>query len=86
MFLWQELQDCFEKQDIPMLQQVIATMNQEEAAYHMKRCVDSGLWLPEGGKKNAEGAETAEAGESSGTSGPDKPPEEPTYQAISDLD
>ena len=33
-------------QDIPMLQKVIDEMPQEEAAYHMKRCVDSGLWVP----------------------------------------
>lgn len=26
-------------------------MDEEEAKYHMKRCVDSGLWVPEGGKK-----------------------------------
>lgn len=28
-------------------------MPEDEAKYHMKRCVDSGLWVPEGGKKNA---------------------------------
>lgn len=44
------LKECFEKQDIPMLQEAIKEMPQEEAAYHMKRCVDSGLWLPDGGK------------------------------------
>lgn len=26
-------------------------MDEEQAKYHMKRCVDSGLWVPEGGKK-----------------------------------
>lgn len=45
------LKECFEKQDIKMLQDTIAKMPQDEAAYHMARCVDSGLWLPEGGKK-----------------------------------
>uniref|UniRef100_A0A0A9YDS2 Hsp90 co-chaperone Cdc37 n=1 Tax=Lygus hesperus TaxID=30085 RepID=A0A0A9YDS2_LYGHE len=55
------LQDCFEKQDIPMLQEVIANMPQDEAAFHMKRCVDSGLWLPDGGKKDsAEGGDPGE--------------------------
>jgi len=44
------LKDCFEKMDIPMLQTAIAKMDPEEAMYHMKRCVDSGLWIPEGGK------------------------------------
>lgn len=32
-----------------MLQAAIAKLPEEEAKYHMKRCVDSGLWLPEGG-------------------------------------
>lgn len=59
------LKDCFEKQDIPMLQEAIAKMPQEEAAYHMKRCVDSGLWLPEGGEKSTE------AGASSKTEAPE---------------
>lgn len=30
-----------------MLQQAITTLPEEEARYHMKRCVDSGLWVPE---------------------------------------
>ncbi|XP_014252146.1 hsp90 co-chaperone Cdc37-like [Cimex lectularius] len=47
----QVLKDCFEKQDIPMLQKAIAEMPQEDAAYHMKRCIDSGLWIPEKDKK-----------------------------------
>ena len=33
-----------------MLQEVIAKMNPDDATYHMKRCVDSGLWVPEGNK------------------------------------
>ena len=40
------MKDCFEKQDIAMLQETIRAMPQEEARYHMKRCVDSGLWKP----------------------------------------
>ncbi len=28
-----------------MLQDAISEMTKEEAAYHMKRCVDSGLWV-----------------------------------------
>lgn len=43
----QVLKDCFEKQDIAMLQQTIATLPEDEARYHMKRCVDSGLWVPD---------------------------------------
>lgn len=37
---------CFESQDIGLLQQVIKELPEEEARYHMKRCVDSGLWVP----------------------------------------
>lgn len=43
------LQKCFESRNIKLLQETIMTLPEEEARYHMKRCVDSGLWLPEGG-------------------------------------
>jgi cell division cycle protein 37 len=29
------------------LKEVIAKMPEEDAKYHIKRCVDSGLWVPE---------------------------------------
>lgn len=45
-----ELKKCFETQDIGLLQGTIAAMKEDDAKYHMKRCVDSGLWVPEGGK------------------------------------
>lgn len=41
---------CFESQDIQLLQDTIKNMNQEDAAYYMKRCVDSGLWVPDANK------------------------------------
>lgn len=41
-----ELQQCFEKKDIPLLQKIMREMPEEEARYHLKRCVDSGLWVP----------------------------------------
>lgn len=40
-----ELQECFEKRDTELLKEVIAKMPEEDAKYHMKRCVDSGLWV-----------------------------------------
>lgn len=46
-------------QDIPLLQQTIAAMPEEEATYHMKRCVDSGLWVPDAKNKEKK-EETAE--------------------------
>ena len=41
-------------QNVESLQAVIEKMDPEEAKYHMKRCVDSGLWVP-----NAADAERA---------------------------
>lgn len=71
----EKLRDCFEKQDIPMLQQVISEMDKEEAAYHMKRCVDAGLWVP--GKDDEEDednkADETTVGESE---------KEPTYDSV----
>lgn len=29
------------------MRQTIANMPPDEASYHMKRCVDSGLWVPD---------------------------------------
>lgn len=64
----QELQECFEKKDIPLLQEVVAKMNKEEAEYHIKRCIDSGLWVPGGGKDNDDETESAEYAEPSSSS------------------
>ncbi|XP_050311799.1 hsp90 co-chaperone Cdc37 [Anthonomus grandis grandis] len=46
-----ELKKCFDSRDVKLLQETISKMDEEQAKYHMKRCVDSGLWVPEGGKK-----------------------------------
>ena len=37
---------CFEEQDTSALQEVIRKLGDVDARYHMKRCVDSGLWKP----------------------------------------
>lgn len=42
----QVLKECFESQDIGKLQQAIRDLPEKDARYHMKRCVDSGLWKP----------------------------------------
>lgn len=44
------MKKCFESQDIQLLQDTIKNMNQEDAAYYMKQCVDSGLWVPDANK------------------------------------
>jgi cell division cycle protein 37 len=40
----QSLQDAFESRDVEQLKQALMEMEPDEAEYHMKRCVDSGLW------------------------------------------
>jgi cell division cycle protein 37 len=45
-----EMQECFESRDIGSLQAVISAMDEEQAKYHMKRCIDSGLWVPDANK------------------------------------
>ncbi|TTE81782.1 Hsp90 co-chaperone Cdc37 [Bagarius yarrelli] len=54
-----EMQKCFDEKDIQMLQDLISKMDPMDAKYHMKRCVDSGLWVPNSqtdgdGEKEAE--------------------------------
>jgi cell division cycle protein 37 len=39
-----ELQEAFESRDVEQLKKVLLNMSQTDAEYHMKRCVDSGLW------------------------------------------
>lgn len=56
----EELQKCFESQNIGLLQETIAKMDEEQARYHMKRCVESGLWIPEAGKTKEEVEESSE--------------------------
>lgn len=43
----ESLQKCFESRDIDLLQKVIAEMDEKDARLYMKRCVDSGLWVPD---------------------------------------
>ncbi|KAM6038317.1 hsp90 co-chaperone Cdc37 [Chlamydotis macqueenii] len=52
-----ELQKCFDVKDVQMLQDAISKMDPTEAKYHMQRCIDSGLWVP-----NAKAGEGAEKG------------------------
>ncbi|RWS14682.1 hsp90 co-chaperone Cdc37-like protein [Dinothrombium tinctorium] len=57
------LQECFEKKDIALLQQVISQMDEKEASYHIKRCIDSGLWIPDAKAAKEEGKEENGASE-----------------------
>lgn len=40
----EEMQKAFESRDVEQLKQAIMNMDPKDAEYHMKRCVDSGLW------------------------------------------
>lgn len=42
----EEMKKCFDDKDISMLQEAISKMDPVEAKGHMKRCIDSGLWVP----------------------------------------
>lgn len=68
------LQKCFQSRDVKALQEAILQLPEDEARLHMKRCVDSGLWLPEGDKGTAAAEkeeEVTEKGDScSGGEGP----------------
>lgn len=44
---FQNLKACFESKDIDLLKKTISELPEEEARYHMKRCVDSGMWVPD---------------------------------------
>ncbi|XP_073350860.1 hsp90 co-chaperone Cdc37 [Pagrus major] len=55
-----EMQKCFDDKDIGMLQEVISKMDPTEAKAHMKRCIESGLWVPN--SKTDDGDEKEEDG------------------------
>ncbi len=42
-----ELKECFASRSVAKLQDVLDKMGKEEANYHMNRCIDSGLWVPD---------------------------------------
>lgn len=69
-----ELQKCFEEKDIPMLQQVLGKMPEEEARGYLKKCVDSGLWIPNA--QDAQANAEAEEGDA------DDEGEEEQYEAV----
>ncbi|XP_030735519.1 hsp90 co-chaperone Cdc37 isoform X1 [Globicephala melas] len=56
----EELQKCFDVKDVQMLQDAISKMDPTDAKYHMQRCIDSGLWVPN--SKSSEAKEEEEAG------------------------
>lgn len=55
----QDIRNAFEKQDTPALQAGFAKLSKEDAEYHFKRVVDSGLWVPQ---KSSSSTDTDAAG------------------------
>jgi len=77
----EEMQACFEAKDIGLLQEVVAKMDPKEAQYHIKRCVDSGMWVPGGGVGGDDDDETEQdEAASGGAEGGDD--EEGVYETI----
>nr|XP_046228046.1 hsp90 co-chaperone Cdc37-like isoform X1 [Scatophagus argus]XP_046228056.1 hsp90 co-chaperone Cdc37-like isoform X1 [Scatophagus argus] len=44
-----EIQKSFDEKNVQMLQEAISRLDPEEGKYHLRRCIDSGLWVPESG-------------------------------------
>lgn len=65
-----ELKQCFESQNIELLQETLLKMKKEDAEYHMDRCVRSGLWVPDAKTRAAASAT------------PEPEVEEPTYDSV----
>ncbi|XP_024914345.1 hsp90 co-chaperone Cdc37-like [Cynoglossus semilaevis] len=55
-----ELQKSFAEKNLQMLQEVMNKLEPEEAKYHLKRCIDSGLWVPDTGEGDEEDEEDEE--------------------------
>ncbi len=43
----ESLQHAFESRDMAQLQSALRGLDYKTAKYHMKRCADSGLWVPD---------------------------------------
>nr|XP_046225454.1 hsp90 co-chaperone Cdc37-like 1 isoform X1 [Oncorhynchus gorbuscha] len=51
-----ELKSGFQLQDMQILQNVLSTMNPQVAEYHVKRCLEAGLWTNREGRWSTEDA------------------------------
>lgn len=47
------LKECFESQNIELLQQTLLSMKKEDAEFYMDQCVKSGLWVPDSKTREA---------------------------------
>ncbi|XP_033121850.1 hsp90 co-chaperone Cdc37-like [Anneissia japonica] len=78
-----EVKECFEAKDIPMLQRVLSAMDPKEGEEILKKCIDSGLWIPDAKKHEEEQRKLAEA-QSPADEGSENNEEkdEPVYETV----
>jgi len=48
------LQEAFGERSVEALKGALGSLSPEDAQYHMQRCIDSGLWDPQGGGGSSE--------------------------------
>ncbi|XP_070837932.1 hsp90 co-chaperone Cdc37 isoform X1 [Chaetodon trifascialis] len=49
-----EIQKSFDEKNVQMLREAINRLDPEEGKYHLRRCIDSGLWVPDSGEGDDE--------------------------------
>ncbi|CAG5928751.1 unnamed protein product [Menidia menidia] len=49
-----ELQRSFDEKNVQLLHEAMNKLDPQEGKYHLRRCIDSGLWVPEGDYKEDE--------------------------------
>ncbi|XP_077426093.1 hsp90 co-chaperone Cdc37-like isoform X2 [Vanacampus margaritifer] len=50
-----DMQRSFDEKNIEMLHKAIDKLSPDEGKYHLARCIDSGLWVPESGENQDDG-------------------------------
>ena len=45
------MREAFDSQEVSRLQEVALQMDREVFGYHLQRCIDSGLWVPDANAK-----------------------------------
>ncbi|XP_030001772.1 hsp90 co-chaperone Cdc37-like isoform X1 [Sphaeramia orbicularis] len=58
-----DIQRSFDEKNIEMLQEAMSRLDPEEGKYHLKRCIDSGLWVPDSGEADDEEEDDEEHGD-----------------------
>ncbi|KAM9363760.1 hsp90 co-chaperone Cdc37-like [Symphorus nematophorus] len=61
-----EIQRSFDEKNIQMLQEAMEKLDTEEGKYHLRRCIDSGLWVPDQEEDDDEDEEEEEEDDEEG--------------------